>query len=89
MIWREKLVENRIGDWVKHYRVSTANENSKKLVVKKAPDAPHERYHMTQVKHFLDKDDAATDFIEVLHSTFANMGVAIFNCLNQCNRGSG
>ena len=53
LVWREKLVENRIGEWVGPYIVKSYDERSRIVLVQKSADSAHERYNITQVKPFL------------------------------------
>ena len=40
LVWREKSVENRIGEWIGPYTVETVDHDSKIFVVKKTLDSP-------------------------------------------------
>ena len=37
LVWREKLIENRIGEWIDPYTVETVDHDSKIVVIKKTP----------------------------------------------------
>ena len=43
LVWREKLVENRIGEWIGPYTANSFDENSRIVLVQKSEDSPHER----------------------------------------------
>ena len=69
LVWREKLVENRIGEWVGPYTVKSFDERSRIVLVQKDEDAPHERYNIAQVKPFLRPEAAATSFLDTVRNT--------------------
>ena len=53
LVEREKLIENRIGEWTGPYIVKSYEGNSRIVLVQKSDDSPYERYNITQVKPFL------------------------------------
>ena len=69
LIWREKLIENRIGEWVGLYTVTCYDAQTKIVLVQKNADSPHERYNSVQAKPFLMPEVAATDYFQTLHSS--------------------
>ena len=71
LLWREKVVENRIGEWVGPYTVKSFDENSRIVLVQKSEDAPHERYNITQVKHLLEPETASISFVDDVRRTFS------------------
>ena len=63
LVWREKLVENRIGEWIGPYTVKSFNEDFRIVLVQQSEDAPQKRYNITQVKPFLGPEEASTCFV--------------------------
>ncbi len=43
LVWRENVVENRIGEWVGPYRVISFDAQAKIVLVQKDPDSQQER----------------------------------------------
>ena len=75
LIWSEKIVENRIGEWVGPYTVRSFDEQSHIVLVQKNADYPLERYNTTQVKPFLRPPAAFCHFLNSIHhaiSEFTN-----------------
>ena len=70
LVWREKLVENRIGELIGPYTVCSYDAEALIVLVRKEPDAPHERYNVAQVRPFLEKNRRG----ESLHK-FYRLGV--------------
>ena len=71
LVWREKVVKNRIGEWLGPYVVASFDAAAKIVVVQKDTDSAYELYNTNQVKHFLEPDAAAIDFMKTLHSSIA------------------
>ena len=69
--WREKLVENRIGEWIGPYTVVTTDSNAKIVVAQKEAGSALERFNTTQVLLFLQSEKAAVAFFDVLNRTFS------------------
>ena len=77
LIWCEKQVENRIGQGIGPCIVVSINEVSRIVLVQLDPDSPYERYHITQVKHFIEGGKSETNFLSVVHhalSQFSSTG---------------
>ena len=77
LIWREKQVENRIGQRVGPCIAVSTDEVSKVFPVQLDPDSPYERYRMTQVKHFVKGARSETNFLSFVHhalSQFSSTG---------------
>ena len=72
LVWREKLVENRIGEWTGPYIVKSYDESSRIVLVQKSADSAHERYNITQVKPFLRPNAAAIRFLDSVHTTLSD-----------------
>ena len=58
LVWREKLVENRIGEWVGPYIVLSQDTDAKIIVVQLDAQA--------QVKPFLDAEPAASHIMSTV-----------------------
>ena len=52
-VWREKQVENRIGEWIGPFTVVTTDSRAKIVVVQNNADSALERFNTTQVTPFL------------------------------------
>ena len=75
LVWREKQVEHRIGEWLGPYTVVTFDAASKVVVIQKDSESAHQRFSVTQVKPFLRPESAVTSFMRTLHASllqFAN-----------------
>ena len=68
LVWREKVVENRICQWLGPYTVVTFDANAKIVAVRKDANSALERYNMVQVKPFLSPFEASTNILGTLHS---------------------
>ena len=68
LVWREKKVENRIGEWVGPYTVISYDSEAKIVMVQKSVEAKYERYSTSQVKPFMQPTEVATEFVRFLHS---------------------
>ena len=71
LVWREKQVESRIGEWLGPYFSVIFDTTSKILVSKKDEKSALERYNTTRVKPFLRPQEAASAFLDVSHMSFA------------------
>ena len=49
LVWREKLVENRIGEWIGPYIVCSYGAAARIVLTQEKPDARYERFNVTQV----------------------------------------
>ena len=74
LVWREKVVENRIGEWVGPYTVKSFDENSRIVLVQKTEEALHERYNVTQVKHLIEPEIVSTQIVDDVRRTLAVFG---------------
>ena len=52
LVWREKQIENRIGEWVGSYTVMSYDAQAKLVFVQASADVQHERYNLVQIKTF-------------------------------------
>ena len=71
LIWREKQVENRIGQWVGPYVVVSTDGVSRIVFVQMNPNAPFERYDITQVRHFVERKESTTNFLSAIRSALS------------------
>ena len=62
LVWREKLVESRIGEWIGPYIVCSYDAAAQIVLVQKEPGASHERFNAVQIKPFLEPVAAANHF---------------------------
>ncbi len=72
LVWREKLVENRIGEWVGPYIVRSNDAKGGIVLVQKDENSAHERYNLAQVRPFLEPGAAEISFLDNLHSSFSH-----------------
>ncbi len=72
LVWREKIVENRIGEWIGPYFVISINHESKIVLVQKDTDSPHERHSITHIRRFLVPEAIVTSFMHSLNQTLAS-----------------
>ena len=70
LVWREKLIESRIGEWTGPYIVTSYDAHAKIVLVQKDEDSQHERYNLVQVKPFLTPEVASNNYLRTLHSSF-------------------
>ena len=71
MVWREKIVENQIGQWVGPYTVVTVDLDAKITSVKKDENSALERYNLVQVQLFISTAEASAAIMDTLYSVFA------------------
>ncbi len=69
LVWREKLVENRIGELTGPYTVCSYDASAHIVQVQKEPDSPHERYNVEQVRPFLQPIATANHFVVAVAAT--------------------
>lgn len=62
LVWREKLVNNRIGEWVGPYSVITADYSSKIVHVRETEDGPLRPYNFAQVKRYISAAEVSRAF---------------------------
>ena len=67
LIWREKIVENRIGEWLGPHIVRSFDKKSYIVLVQKNADSAPERYNITQIKPFLQPPVARTRFLNSIY----------------------
>ena len=70
LVWREKLVENRIGEWTGPFIVKTVDMKSKIVTVQEDSKSPFQRFNFTQVKPFRTPEAIAVDYLQTLHDAF-------------------
>ncbi len=68
-VWREKVVENRIGELVCPYVVVSVDAQAEIVLVQKDADSQYERYNIVQIRPFLLPEAAATGNLETLHAS--------------------
>ena len=71
LVWREKRVENRIGEWLKPYTVVAVDSSQKMIAVQKEIGMALERYNVAQMKTFIQPKEVATSFLKTLHRSFS------------------
>ena len=54
LVWREKLVVNRIGEWTGPYTLCSYDAAVRIFLVQKEPESSHERCNIAQVRPLLD-----------------------------------
>ena len=69
-VWREKLVENRIGEWSGPYTLYSYDAAARIMLVQKDPESPYERYNITQIITFVGPVAMANNFVESIASGF-------------------
>ena len=70
LVWREKQVENRIGEWLGPYKVVAVDVTSKILAVQKDEQSTLERFNLTQAKPFLRPQETAESFFSTISCFF-------------------
>ena len=78
LVWREKVIENRIGEWLGPYTVVTHDAQSKIVLVRKNDKSTPERYNITLVKLFIEPIPAATNFMTKLNSALTHFRTPVF-----------
>ena len=68
LVWREKVIENRIGEWTGPYTVVSHDATTKIVLVQKDAKAQPERYNVAQVEPFLSPQDFSTQFMATVHT---------------------
>ena len=63
LIWCEKLVENRIGEWIGPFTVVTYDATARIVLVQEKPGSAHQRLNASQVKPFIKPAAAACQFV--------------------------
>lgn len=66
-IWREKIVGSRIGEWLSSYTVFSFVTESQIVLVRKEEDSNSERYNITQIKPYIQRETIAAQFIHTLY----------------------
>ncbi len=69
LVWREKVVENRIGELVGPYILVSVDAQAKIVLVQKDADSKHGRYNIVRIRTFLLREAAATGYLETLHAS--------------------
>lgn len=67
VIWREKQVENRIGEWLGSFVFISTDEAANIILVQKNTDSPIQRFNFSQVKHFITEGDVSSEYLETLY----------------------
>ena len=68
LIWWEKQVENRIGEWIGPYTVVSYDAEARIVLVQLSADAQYERCYTVQSKPFEARSETAARFMCILHS---------------------
>ena len=76
LVWREKLVENQIGEWIGPYTVTNYDAQAKIVLVQKDENSHHERYNLVQVKPFLSPEPASRNYFTTIHSSLRKFSSA-------------
>ena len=63
LVWREKQVEHRIGEWLGPYTVVTSDVASKAVAIRNDSESADQRFSATHVKQFLRPESAVPFFI--------------------------
>ena len=70
LVWREKLIESRIGEWVGPYIVRSYDAAARIVLVQKESGASHERFNAVQVKSFLEPAASANHYLKSVAAAF-------------------
>ena len=70
LVWREKVVESRVGQWLGPYTVVTIDVNAEIVIVRKDKESLIKSYNMVRVKTFLAPTESSTVFMDILYSVF-------------------
>ena len=68
-VWGEKIVENRFGEWLGPYTVTSYDHRAKIVLAQANPQPPQERYYTTQVKPFLEQAVASKEYVRTLYTS--------------------
>ena len=68
LVWREKRINNRIGEWVGPYSVATADYGTKIVHVQESQDDLARPYNFAQVKPYISEVNVSHAFLAELHS---------------------
>ena len=69
LVWKEKVFENRIGEWLVLYTVFSFDATAKIVLVQKDADSAYETCNTTLVKDLKEPVAAETNVIDKLYST--------------------
>ena len=72
LLWREKRIESRIGEWIGPYSVVTTYSRAKIVFTQKEADSAQGRFNITQVEPFLRPENEAVAFIKIFERAFCN-----------------
>ncbi len=62
LVWREKLVEKRIGEWTGTYVAFRYEASARIILVQKESESPQEPYNVAKARPFLRRATAASTF---------------------------
>ena len=69
LVWRERKVESRIGEWIGPYKVHAVDQPKKLVFVKDSEEGDPRPFNVTQVKAYRTPEQTNHAFMsEVLHS---------------------
>ena len=67
LFWREKIINNRIGEWVGPYSVATVDYRTKIVHVKESQDGLSRPYNFAQVKPYVSERAPSHAFLVEVH----------------------
>jgi len=71
LVWREKIVLNRIGEWLGPFTVILADRQRKLVYVQDCEIGPARPFGYAQVKAYISPHESAQTFFSELHTAFA------------------
>ena len=74
LVWREKIVNHRIGEWVGPFTVIATDESRKLVYVKDPKIGPARPFNAVQVKRYLTSE---TTSVNLAHSFIMDLGGAL------------
>ena len=72
LVWREKQVENRIGEWIGPFVVQAVDREKKLVFVQDSTVGAVRPFGQTQVKPYLTADEASTSFFQDLREALTS-----------------
>lgn len=73
IIWREKVVENHIGEWLVPCTVTGFDKQARIVFVQRDIESLHDRYNVVQVKPILEADTCAIEFLDIPRNSKKNV----------------
>eukprot|EP00737_Agarophyton_chilense_P000247 gb/GEZJ01000282.1/.p1 GENE.gb/GEZJ01000282.1/~~gb/GEZJ01000282.1/.p1 ORF type:complete len:768 (+),score=79.54 gb/GEZJ01000282.1/:1785-4088(+) len=74
LVWRERLTDNRIGEWVGPFKVLSFAPEKKIVYIQDVKIGNAKPFNVAQVKPYLAPEMVAHSFMQKMHNTFVSYG---------------